>query len=147
MPLHDAEGFTLNTFYVKASPPWTAGGGRRLPIVVGRAVPASRCGGVQVCGAVRAGRYAVCAEPCAGCFVPDRAFIRAEMCSREFPRQKPLDLSGLITYRAAPDTEHIQLRIDTVSRSDGFWMRAGRYAIGAVAGGMAASAAALFLKH
>ena len=85
-------GRAVNTFYVKASPPWTAGGGHRLPLVVGRAVPASlsacghaqagRCGGVQVCGAVRAGRYAVCAEPCAGCIVPVAGGVTMERSRR-----------------------------------------------------------------
>ena len=45
MPLHDAEGWAHNGVYVKAYPPWTAGGDHRLPFVVGRTVPATRCGG------------------------------------------------------------------------------------------------------
>lgn len=47
----------------------------------------------------------------------DGAYIKAEICSDSLPIVKPLDLRGILTYKAPPDTERHIMRIDTVMRT------------------------------
>ena len=47
----------------------------------------------------------------------DGAFIKADICSKEFPPVKPADLRGSIAYQGRPDTNRIITRVDTVSRT------------------------------
>lgn len=44
----------------------------------------------------------------------DGAYIKAEICSRVFPKIKPLDLSGKIEYLPAPDTVRTIKIVDSV---------------------------------
>lgn len=45
----------------------------------------------------------------------DGAGIVAELCSKIFPPDRPVDLVGHIFYKAPPDTHRTLLRIDTVN--------------------------------
>lgn len=47
----------------------------------------------------------------------DGVYIKAELCSDSFPKVKPLDLLGSITYLPHPDTTKHIMRVDTVMRN------------------------------
>ena len=46
----------------------------------------------------------------------DGAYIKASLCSKLLPMEKPLDLTGMITYLPKPDTNRVIARVDTVMR-------------------------------
>jgi hypothetical protein len=60
-------------------------------------------------------------------------YLSAEMCSRFFPVNRPLDLTGTFLYKAKPDT--LRVRIDTVTFHTPFFKEPRNYIIaGLVAG-------------
>jgi len=65
----------------------------------------------------------------------DGAYIKAEICSDSFPEKKPLDLRGVLTYKAPPDTIKHITRIDTVTRTNNvpFYKDWKTYAVGVLA--------------
>lgn len=76
----------------------------------------------------------------------DGAYIKAEVCSKDFPADKPADLRGTIDYQAAPDSNKIIHRVDTVTidKTTPFYKSWPTYAVALLsilAGGYIASAA------
>lgn len=60
-------------------------------------------------------------------------YLSAEMCSRFFPANRPLDLTGTFLYKEGPDT--MRVRIDTVTFHTPFFKEPKNYIIaGLVAG-------------
>jgi hypothetical protein len=47
---------------------------------------------------------------------PDKAYIKASICSSLLPKVKPFDLSGEFTYLPKPDSTKIVFQVDTISR-------------------------------
>jgi hypothetical protein len=47
---------------------------------------------------------------------PGGAYIKAEICSREFPELRPMDLQGNIAYLPPAESLKIETRVDTVPR-------------------------------
>lgn len=46
---------------------------------------------------------------------PQGVYVKATICSKEFPEQKPEDVYSVITIQKPNDTVHTLLRIDTVT--------------------------------
>jgi hypothetical protein len=73
----------------------------------------------------------------------DGSYIKAEMCSKELPAVKPLDLRGNIIYKPRSDSIKVISRIDTVGHFIPFYQSWQTYAVAvgaAVLGGYLVSA-------
>jgi hypothetical protein len=57
------------------------------------------------------------------------AKIGAEICSKNIPKEKPLDLKAMLTIQLPPDTTREISRIDTVSRTTPFYRDWKSYAL------------------
>ncbi len=60
---------------------------------------------------------------------PRGTYARAQLCSKLFPIEKPLDLSAIMEIKDASDTDKIITRIDTIERKQPFYKDWKTYAI------------------